>query len=59
MQNLNRDIRVPFGDEEFDGVGICVSIDYLTWPIEVLQHFAVILTHTASVHLWILAKKTL
>ena len=37
MQNLNRDIRLPFGDEEFDGVGICVSIDYLTRPCEVLR----------------------
>jgi hypothetical protein len=43
MQNLNRDIRVPFGDEEFDGVGICVSINYLAWPVEVLREVGCVL----------------
>src|SRR5918997_96244 len=33
VQNLNRDPRLPFGDAEFDGVGICVSVDYLTDPL--------------------------
>lgn len=37
VQNLNRTPRLPFGHEEFDGAGICVSIDYLTQPVEVLQ----------------------
>lgn len=37
VQNLNRTPRLPFGDAEFDGAGICVSIDYLTRPVEVLQ----------------------
>jgi SAM-dependent methyltransferase len=37
VQNLNRDPKLPFGDGEFDGCGICVSIDYLTEPIEVLR----------------------
>jgi SAM-dependent methyltransferase len=37
VQNLNTDPRLPFGDAEFDGVGICVSIDYLTRPVEVLR----------------------
>jgi len=37
VQNLNTDPRLPFGDAEFDGVGICVSIDYLTQPVEVLR----------------------
>ena len=37
VQNLNRMPELPFGDEEFDGVGICVSIDYLTRPVEVLH----------------------
>ena len=36
-QDLNRDPALPFGDGEFDGVGICVSIDYLTRPVEVLR----------------------
>lgn len=37
IQNLNSNSRLPFGDAEFDGCGICVSIDYLTRPIEILQ----------------------
>jgi SAM-dependent methyltransferase len=37
LQNLNTNPRLPFGDAEFDGVGICVSIDYLTRPVEVLR----------------------
>jgi SAM-dependent methyltransferase len=37
VHNLNTDPRLPFGDAEFDGVGICVSIDYLTRPVEVLR----------------------
>ncbi len=37
VQNLNTDPRLPFEDAEFDGVGCCVSIDYLTRPGEVLR----------------------
>ena len=37
VQNLNREPRLPFGDGEFDGAGICVSIDYLTDPVAVLR----------------------
>lgn len=37
VQNLNRDPKLPFGDAAFDGVGICVSIDYLTDPVAVLR----------------------
>ena len=37
VHNLNADPRLPFGDAEFDGVGICASIDYLTRPVEVLR----------------------
>ena len=37
VQNLNRTPELPFGSAEFDGVGICVSLDYLTRPIEVLR----------------------
>lgn len=36
VQNLNTNPRLPFGEAEFDGAGICVSIDYLTRPVEVL-----------------------
>jgi len=37
VQNLNTSPRLPLGSEEFDGAGICVSIDYLTRPVEVLR----------------------
>jgi SAM-dependent methyltransferase len=37
VQNLNRDPRLPFADGEFDGAAICVSIQYLTRPVEVLR----------------------
>ncbi len=37
IQNLNTDPRLPFAEAEFDGCGICVSIDYLTRPVEVLR----------------------
>ena len=37
VQNLNTDPRLPFGSGEIDGAGICVSIDYLIRPVEVLR----------------------
>ena len=37
VQNLNANPNLPFGEAEFDGVGICVSIDYLTDPVSVLR----------------------
>ncbi len=37
VQNLNRNPGLPFTDAEFDGVGLCVSIDYLTEPVAVLR----------------------
>jgi ubiquinone/menaquinone biosynthesis C-methylase UbiE len=37
VQNLNTNPGLHFGEAEFDGVGICVSIDYLTRPVEVLR----------------------
>jgi SAM-dependent methyltransferase len=37
VQNLNIRPVLPFGEAEFDGAGICVSIDYLTRPVEVLR----------------------
>ena len=37
VHDLNRDPTLPFGHAEFDGVGCCVSIDYLTRPVEVLR----------------------
>ena len=37
VQNLNTNPQLPFGEAEFDGAGICVSIDYLTRPVEVVH----------------------
>ncbi len=37
VQNLNVNPILPFKDSEFDGAGICVSIDYLTNPVAVLR----------------------
>jgi SAM-dependent methyltransferase len=37
VHNLNTEPRLPYADAEFDGCGICVSIDYLTRPVEVLR----------------------
>ncbi len=37
VQNLNELPRLPFGDSEFDACGVCVSIQYLTRPVEVLR----------------------
>ena len=36
VQDLNDDPHLPFPDDSFDAVLCCVSIDYLTRPIEVL-----------------------
>jgi SAM-dependent methyltransferase len=37
VHDLNRDPRLPFQDETFDAAGICVSIQYLVHPVEVLR----------------------
>src|SRR5919107_6408006 len=37
VQNLNTKPGLPFGEAEFDGAGVSVSIDYLTRPVEVLR----------------------
>lgn len=37
VQNLNTDPGLHFADGQFEGAGICVSIDYLTRPVEVLR----------------------
>jgi SAM-dependent methyltransferase len=49
VQNLNTNSRLPFGSAEFDGVGICVSIDYLTRPVEVLREVGRVLKEGAPV----------
>lgn len=37
VQNLNRNPLLPFADGEFDAAAICVSVQYLTRPIQVLR----------------------
>jgi SAM-dependent methyltransferase len=49
VQNLNRTPELTFGDAEFDGCGICVSIDYLTRPVEVLREVGRVLRVGAPV----------
>lgn len=43
VQNLNTDPRLPFGDGEFDGAAICVSVQYLTRPVEVFRELGRVL----------------
>ena len=49
VQNLNREPVLPFGDAGFDGAGICVSVDYLTRPVEVLRDLGRVLKPGAPV----------
>ena len=49
VQNLNRTPKLPFEDSEFDGVGICASIDYLTNPIAMLREVGRVLKVGAPV----------
>ncbi|MBA2501453.1 MAG: methyltransferase domain-containing protein [Pyrinomonadaceae bacterium] len=37
VQNLNENPQLAFADAEFDAAAICVSIQYLTRPVEVLR----------------------
>lgn len=37
VHDLNRTPTLPFGDSEFEGGAICVSVDYLAQPVEVLR----------------------
>ena len=49
VQNLNTNPLLPFGEAEFGGVGICVSIDYLVRPVEVLREVGRVLEVGAPV----------
>jgi SAM-dependent methyltransferase len=49
VHDLNRTPELPFGEAEFDGCGICVSIDYLTRPVEVLREVGRVLKAGAPV----------
>ena len=43
VRDLNVDPSLPFGDASFDAVTCCVSVDYLTQPIEVFDEVARVL----------------
>jgi SAM-dependent methyltransferase len=43
VHDLNAEPRLPFDDESFDDAVCCVSVDYLTRPIEVFADLARIL----------------
>ena len=49
VQNLNENPELPFADATFGGCGICVSIDYLTRPVEVLREVGRVLKPDAPV----------
>jgi SAM-dependent methyltransferase len=43
LQDLNIDPKLPQEDDQFDGVVICVSIQYLTRPVEVFREIGRVL----------------
>ena len=43
LQDLNIDPILPLDEDQFDGVVICVSIQYLTRPVEVFQEIGRVL----------------
>jgi SAM-dependent methyltransferase len=47
VHDLNRDPRLPFDDDTFDAAVCCVSVDYLTRPIEVFADVGRVV-HTGS-----------
>lgn len=43
VQDLNHDPKLPFDDNRFDGVVICVSVQYLIRPVEVFDEIGRVL----------------
>jgi SAM-dependent methyltransferase len=43
VHDLNADPRLPFENESFDAAVCCVSVDYLTRPVEVFSNVARVL----------------
>jgi SAM-dependent methyltransferase len=43
VHDLNAEPRLPFADESFDAAVCCVSVDYLTRPVEVFNDVARVL----------------
>ena len=40
VHDLNADPNLPFQSDSFDAAVCCVSVDYLTWPVEVFADVA-------------------
>ncbi|MGA8760959.1 MAG: methyltransferase domain-containing protein [Stellaceae bacterium] len=49
MQNFNRDPILPLADDSIDAAMMCVSIQYLEHPVEVLREVARVLRPTGPV----------
>lgn len=49
VQDLNQEPTLPFDENEFDGAAICVFVDYLTRPVEVLRDLVRVLRPDAPV----------
>jgi SAM-dependent methyltransferase len=49
VQNLNRETHLPLADASIDAVTICVSIQYLQQPVEVLREVVRVLRPGGSV----------
>ena len=47
VHDLNKQAQLPFKDNEFDACVICVSIDYLIHPVEVLMELGRVLKTNA------------
>ncbi len=47
VQNLNRDFILPLETASVDGACICVSVDYLTCPVQVLREVGRVLKNSA------------
>ena len=47
VQNLNVDPVLPFDTSSIDGACICVSVDYLTQPVQVLREVGRVLKNSA------------
>jgi len=43
VHNLNATPTLPFDDDAFDGAGMCVSVQYLTRPVEIFREVARVL----------------
>lgn|SRR5262245_10404494 len=49
VQDLNQDSQLPFADGEFDAAAICVSVDYLIRPVDVLRDVGRVLRPGGSI----------